>query len=160
MSRTRGRPFEAGNTAGRGRPKGSRNKATLAREELFSEHGEAVIRKCLSMALKEDATAMRLCIERIYPVRRAMTVPFDMPTVEKVSDLLPAVNSVLRAVARGELTPAEGQQMVSLLESTGGMLTAHEFESRLRAIEDAIKSEEEKAALQRSLMCDEVESTQ
>ena len=152
MTKPRGRPFAVGNTAGRGRPKGSRNKATLAKEELFSEHGEAVIRKCLSMALKEDPTAMRLCIDRIYPVRRAMGVPFDMPPVEKVSDLLPAVNSVLRAVARGELTPAEGQQMVSLLESTGGILMAQEFESRLRAVEDATEFDKENAALQRSFM--------
>src|SRR5215831_13791837 len=98
MNKPRGRPFEVGNTAGRGRPKCSRNKATLVRPELFTEHAEAVTKKCLVMAMKGDPAAMRLCMKRIYPARRAMAVKFKFPRLEKVGDLPAALNSILRAV--------------------------------------------------------------
>jgi hypothetical protein len=42
---TRGRPFEKGNTAGRGRPEGSRNKATLLLDKLDDEEAEAIQRQ-------------------------------------------------------------------------------------------------------------------
>ena len=140
MRKPRGRPFEPGNTAGHGRPKGSRNKATQMSQELLGENSEPVIRKCIAMARKGDSVAMRLCIERIYPLRRAMPVKFAMPRIEKVSDLPAAVNSVLRAVARGRLTTAEGQQIVPLLESLGAVLALQELEMRLKLVEETIVS--------------------
>jgi hypothetical protein len=138
MTKSRGRPFEAGNTAGRGRPKGSKNKATLLRQELLSEHQDAVIRKCLRMALEGDPTAMRLCMERMLPLRRAMPVEFKVPRIEKVSDLPSAVNSVLRAVAKGKLTPAEGEQILPLLEAVRKILTVQELEARVKSVEETV----------------------
>jgi hypothetical protein len=135
MNKPRGRPFEVGNTAGHGRPKGSRNKATLAKSELFDEYSESVTRKCLSMALKGDPVAMRLCMERIHPTRRAMSVKFKVPRVRSLNDLPAALNSIMRAVASGKLTPAEGQQIVPLLESIGEVLSAQELQSRLQILE-------------------------
>ena len=140
MAKPRGRPFKVGNKAGRGRPKGSRNKATLLQQGLFGEYAEAVTRKCLAMALKGDPGAMRLCMERIHPPRRAMPVRFKMPCIENISDLPAAVNSVLRAVAKGRLTTAEGQQIVPLVESLGGVLAAQELEMRLKSLEETIAS--------------------
>jgi hypothetical protein len=35
MKKTPGRPFKPGNTFGRGRPQGSRNKATIALQEML-----------------------------------------------------------------------------------------------------------------------------
>src|SRR5918997_104236 len=73
---TRGRPFQAGNP---GRPKGARNKATLAAEALLDGEAEALTRKAVEMALSGDATAMRLCLERIAPPRKDRPVSFAMP---------------------------------------------------------------------------------
>jgi hypothetical protein len=41
---TRGRPFEKGNTAGRGRPEGSRNKATFLLDKPADHEAEAIQR--------------------------------------------------------------------------------------------------------------------
>ena len=54
---TRGRPFQAGNP---GRPKGARNKASLAAEALLDGEAETLARKAVEMALAGDTTAMRL----------------------------------------------------------------------------------------------------
>jgi hypothetical protein len=43
----RGRPFEAGNKPGRGRPPGSRNLKTLLIEELLDENSESLLHKVL-----------------------------------------------------------------------------------------------------------------
>ena len=44
----RGRPFEAGNKFGRGRPLGSRNKKTRLIEELLDENSESLLHKALA----------------------------------------------------------------------------------------------------------------
>jgi hypothetical protein len=70
MNQLRGRPFQPGNTFGRGRPKRSRNKTTQKMQELFEKYSEVIVQKCISMALKEDPVALRLCMERLHPARR------------------------------------------------------------------------------------------
>jgi hypothetical protein len=46
----RGRPFEEGNPGGPGRPNGSRNKATLAVQELLDGQAEAITQKAVDLA--------------------------------------------------------------------------------------------------------------
>ena len=56
--------FAAGNT---GRPKGSRNKATIAIESLLQGQAEALTQTAVTKALEGDSVALRLCMERIAP---------------------------------------------------------------------------------------------
>src|SRR5687767_1636516 len=56
--------FRLGNP---GRPPGARNKATLAALALLEGEAEALTRRCVEMALAGDATAMRLCLDRLLP---------------------------------------------------------------------------------------------
>ena len=70
MNKAPGKPFQHGNTLGRGRPQGSRNKATIALQEMLDGHGESITRRCALLALQGDPTAMRLCMERLIPPRK------------------------------------------------------------------------------------------
>jgi hypothetical protein len=81
MAKSRGKPFEPGNTAGRGRPPGSRNKTTLMLESMLDEYGTAVVRKCLAKAIEGDPTAMRLVMERLLPLARDTRVQFRLPKI-------------------------------------------------------------------------------
>src|SRR5688500_12189569 len=104
----RGRPFvkgESGNPAGK--PKGARHKTTLAIEALLEGEAEALTRKAVDLALEGDTTAMRLCFERILPVRKDRPVTFELPTVTTASDAVKAAGALLAAVASGDLTPSE-----------------------------------------------------
>ena len=56
---TRGRPFPKGNA---GRPKGARNKVTVAVESLLDGEAEGLTRKAIELAMKGDTTALRLCL--------------------------------------------------------------------------------------------------
>ena len=59
--------FSAGNA---GRPKGSRNKATIAIESLLQGQAEALTQTAVQKALEGDSVALRLCIERIAPAQK------------------------------------------------------------------------------------------
>jgi Family of unknown function (DUF5681) len=61
----RGRPFKAGRSGNpEGRPRGSRNKATMAVEALLDGEANAIARKAVERALEGDMAALRLCLER------------------------------------------------------------------------------------------------
>ena len=48
-----------------GRPKGSRNAATLAIEVLLDGQAQALTQKAIELALAGDPVALRLCLERM-----------------------------------------------------------------------------------------------
>src|SRR5258705_118225 len=60
----------------KGRPKGSRNAATLACEALLDGQAEALTQKAIQMALDGDPVALRLC-----PPRRDRPVSFPLPPI-------------------------------------------------------------------------------
>lgn len=72
---TKGR-FGPGNP---GKPLGVRNKATQAALTLLEGEAEALVRKAVEMALGGDLVALRLCLERLAPVRRNSAIQFDLP---------------------------------------------------------------------------------
>ena len=94
--------FSAGNS---GRPKGSRNKATIAIESLLQGQAEALTQTVVTKALEGDGVALRLCIERIAPAPKDQPVSFSLPKMKNAMDASEAAGSVLSAVSEGELTP-------------------------------------------------------
>jgi hypothetical protein len=120
-----GRPFakgRSGNPSGR-RP-GSRNKATLAAAALLDGEFEALTRKAVELALAGDPTALRLCLERLLSPRRERAIRFRLPSLatarREASRVAPgavlgAMNTVLSALARGEITPCEGERIAGMV---------------------------------------------
>ena len=53
------------------------------------------------------------------------------------ADAVEAARAVLAAVAAGDLTPAEGAQVMALVEACGRTLETSELEARLAALEAA-----------------------
>ena len=135
MAKPRGRAFQPGNKASRGRPRGSRNPATVAAEKLFEQSAEPLAKKCIQLATKGDAMALRLAMERVLPPCKNTLVHFEMPAVETVSDLPVAANALLQAVARGEISPADSQQMMAGLEFIERSFATMDFAQRLQAVE-------------------------
>ena len=99
--------FSSGNS---GRPKGSRNKATIAIESLLKGQAEALTQTAVTKALEGDSIALRLCMDRIAPPPDP-AVTFSMPTMRNAIDAAEATGSVLRAVIEGELTPQLRQRV-------------------------------------------------
>ncbi len=124
----------SGNPAGRA--PGTRNRATVAAAALLDGEAEALSRKAVELALKGDARALRMCLERIVPPRRDRPVAFKLPPLTSADDAAKAAAALLDAVASGELTPSEAAELGRLLDSFVRALEATEFERRLAALEE------------------------
>ena len=121
-----------------GKPKGTRHKATQAALALLDGEAEALTRQAVTMALGGDATALRLCLERIVPPRRDAPVTFDLPRMETARDAAKAAGAVLGAVADGDLTPTEGAHIMGLVETYRRTLETSDLEARLRYMEETL----------------------
>jgi hypothetical protein len=133
----RGRPFAAGNAFGRGRPKGSLNKTTLLARELLGEHAEEITNKVIALAKQGDPAAMKMAMDRICPIRPGAPVTWKMPPLIFFDDVPAAYSSLMQAIAKGELTPAEGQQIQHILERMADVLRPSPWSS---AVPDVIKT--------------------
>lgn len=129
---TRGRPFQPGNA---GRPKGSRNKASLAVETLLAGEAAALTRKAVELALDGDTTALRLCLERIAPPQKDRPVIFALPRLETPADAVKAAAALLAAVASGDLTPCEAEALSRLVERFVRAIEANDILERLESLE-------------------------
>jgi hypothetical protein len=129
---TRGRPFTPGNP---GRPHGARNKATVAIEDLLEGEAERLGRKAIDMALAGDSTALRLCLDRIAPVRRGRPIRLPLPDIVTVTDVSAAQTAVVAAMARGEITTDEASDVTRVLAALGTAIERRELEARIAALE-------------------------
>ena len=131
------------NTAGKftlgnsGRPKGARNRKTLAIESLFEGQAEALTQTAISKALDGDSMALRLCMERIAPAPKDNPVSFPLPQMNNALDASQAASSVLIAVSEGNLTPIEATRVMGLIDSYRRTLELTEIEQRLLVLENA-----------------------
>ena len=125
--------FATGNS---GRPRGSRNKATIAIESLLQGQAEALTQTAVTQALEGDSVALRLCMERIAPALKDQPVSFSLPKMNNSLEASEAAESVLTAVSEGELTPIEATRVMGLIDSYRRTVELTEIEERLQALEE------------------------
>ena len=118
-----------------GRKRGARHKATVAAQALLDGEAEQITRVAVNAALAGDATALRLCLERIAPPRKDAPVNFDLPRMETTSDAARAAGAILSACGAGELTPLEAASVMQLVETFRRTMETTEIEARLVALE-------------------------
>ena len=132
---TRGRPFEPGNPGGPGRPVGSRNKATLALDQIADDAGKAILEKMVEAAKDGDLRAADLVLSRIWPARKGRPISLELPKIETAADLVAGLGRVADAVAAGDITPDEGQAVSAVLETKRRAIETLELETRIKALE-------------------------
>jgi hypothetical protein len=133
------KPGQSGNP--KGRPKGSRNRVSVACDELLDGEAEKLTRKAIEMALAGDITAMRLCLERICPPRKDRPIILDLPKLETAADSPQAMSVIVAAVAEGEITPNEAQALAAMVETFRRTLETAELVGRVAALESKTVSD-------------------
>jgi Family of unknown function (DUF5681) len=118
-----------------GKPKGARHRTTLAAEALLAGEIEKLTRKAVELALDGDTTALRLCLERVVPVRRERAIELELPVLRSAADSVAAMTVFTDGVANGALTPGEALALSKLVETFVKALEADEFDQRLRFLE-------------------------
>jgi Family of unknown function (DUF5681) len=125
---------ESGNRAGR--PKGSRNRTTLALQSLLEGEAETIGRKAIELAKAGDLTAIRLVLERVLPARKDSPVTLELPTMPlEQQDIAQIMAVILSASLAGEITPSEGQALSGLVETYRKAKETTELEQRIAALE-------------------------
>ena len=137
----------SGNPAGRfkkgqsgnpqGRLPGSRNKATQTAELLLDGEAAALTRKALELALAGDASALRLCLDRIIPPRRGRAVQLGLPApVRGAADLGSTMAAITTAATSGAITPGEAAELARVVEIFVRAVETSDFERRLQQLEE------------------------
>ncbi|MBV8753729.1 MAG: hypothetical protein JO328_12795 [Hyphomicrobiales bacterium] len=129
-------PGQSGNPAGR--PRGSRNKKTIVLEALVDGEAEEVMQKVIAFAKMGHDAAMRLCVERMMPPRRERPVPLALPRIETDADARQATADVIEALAEGEVTPKEAEQVLRTIAGAAVILQSSEVAARLSRIEQRL----------------------
>jgi hypothetical protein len=126
---------QSGNPAGR--PRGSRNKATIRMQELLEQKAEQLVNKLVDVALAGNIGALRLCLDWLLRTRANDPRLCEMPRLEKAADGVAAIADLACAAAAGDVTPDEAAKLAKVISLYFNTLEARDFEDRLVKLERA-----------------------
>jgi hypothetical protein len=130
------RPGQSGNP--KGKPKGARNKATLAAQALLEGEAEGIARKAVELALAGDVTALRLCLERVVPSLKSVA-PCVAVDAGGANSLTGQAKALVAAALAGEAAPDVAAQLIGALGTTARVEEVESLRDRLEALERAMK---------------------
>ena len=123
----------SGNPAGR--PVGSRNKATLACEQMLEGESKELVRVAMDLAKKGNIHALRLCLDRIVPPRKERCIHLELRPILSPQDLPIQFQDITKAIAEGRITPGEGESISNILSSHAQILQLVEMDKRVAELE-------------------------
>lgn len=127
---------KSGNPAGR--PKGSKNRATLLAIAAMEGELDAIVKSIIKAAKAGDMTAAKLVVDKLVPAAKDRPLNLTLPKVIDISSCLQAQTTLVDAVASGELLAGEGQMLSALIENQRRAMETQHLEQRLKAIEDKL----------------------
>ena len=127
---------ESGNPAGR--PRGARNKRTLAAESMFDRDGPEIIAQLIKLAKEGDIAAIRLCVDRICPRPRDRPVSFELPQVSTAADATAAMGVIIQAIGDGELSAQEAADLSKVVAGLSQTIMSADLQQRLREVEEKL----------------------
>ena len=123
----------SGNPAGR--PAGSRNKATLACEQLLEGEAEELIRTLVEKAKGGNIQALGMCLDRLLPARKERCISLEPRPIASPQDLPIHYQDITSAVAEGRITPNEGESLSNILTSHAQTMDRVNTDRRLTELE-------------------------
>jgi hypothetical protein len=133
---TRGRPFQPGNTFGRGRPRGSRNKLTSIAKDLLEQYAPSLMRKAIADALQgEDVATRRLLINCLLKAGAPANRKLKNLEFRTAADVLRASETVIREVTAGRLASEEAEKFVRILDFHRDAIETQDLAERIAKVE-------------------------
>lgn len=115
-----------------GRKKGVPDRRAQARE-LFAEHRDELIATAIKLALSGDATALRMCLDRVVPALKPAGTPVVLPMWP--ADLAGKGDIVLSQLAAGGISPEESTAVMAAIAQQARIVEVSDLERRIRALE-------------------------
>lgn len=124
---------KSGNPAGK--PRGAKDKRTELRS-LFDQHREELIQVVIDKAKAGDATALRICLDRLIAPMRSNPI-----RIGKLSGTLSERgDQVMEAIAQGSIGVDEAASLMSVIQSQARIIEAVELDKRISALEKALEN--------------------
>lgn len=123
----------------KGKPKGARNRSTLAAEQFLEASLEGVCRTIEQEALQGNMLAAKMILDRFLPTRKDRILKIDFPEIQDIEDILKALRSIVNAVGSGEISPSEGESLSKTLDMYVKAMETHQLESRLSQLESRLQ---------------------
>jgi hypothetical protein len=120
-----------------GRPRGARNKVTLALAALLHEAGPRIMQEGIDRALDGDSLILRCCIARLAPVPRGRPVELDLAEGSAAGDVLASLTATVRAMAEGTLSPLEASDVAQVVELQRRAIETEDLARRVARLEEA-----------------------
>ncbi len=130
------KPGQSGNP--NGRPKGT-GKAIAFRDAL-DKHRMDLVAKTVELALAGDFSALKMCLDRIYPPLKTREEPIMLP-FQPGDSLVKKGDIVIQATAEGEIPPDIAARLLQGLANQARLIETTELTTRIAALEAAIKGE-------------------
>jgi hypothetical protein len=109
-----------------------------AQEQLDSRAG-ALTCKALDMAESGNVAALRLCFERILPIRKERPVSFNLPATRSAADAAKLMGAVIEAMACGDVAPSQAAEMARVIDTFVRTLVAAEIEQDLAELRKTLR---------------------
>lgn len=131
--------FKQGNKHGRGRPAGSKNKVTIAAENIFVEESGAIASIAAKMAREGNPAMIRLVMERVVPMKKSSPIKLKgLPIAKKASDVPKMTSFIIDAIATGKISPIDGDALSRAVEKHIDALKVNDLEVRLAVLEERL----------------------
>jgi hypothetical protein len=123
----------------RGKPHGTRNKATTMLLTLMVKGAKEITEAVITAAKKGDLIAARMVLDRLVPPAKERPVNIALPDTGTAQGCVEAQNAILQAVGEGNLLPGEGVALAGIVESRRRAIETLELEQRIVTLEEKAK---------------------
>jgi hypothetical protein len=109
-------------------------------EQLLAADAAGILDAAILRAKAGDGVAMKLCIDRLIPIRgaRDRAIEIDVGVTAKAGDLAAAAAAVIAQAAAGEITLSEAKEFMALLEGQRKILETTDLVVRLQLLEGRV----------------------
>ena len=139
-----------------GRAKGTPNRVTQAARERIDDYGDPIgflldimngnpieasstkdgaEAASIIPTLDQRQSAANTLARKLVPDAKDKAITVTMPKIKATEDIVRAIDTVLAAVASGQITPSEGQVLASIVENYRKAVETYELEQRITVLE-------------------------
>lgn len=123
---------------------GSRNKVSLAADNIFDGESESLSRQAIDMALSGDRVMLKLCIDRVCPVKRSTPIKLPgLPKVKATKDLSKLTGFLLESVGSGKLSATDAEVLSRVVDKHSHALKLCDLAHRLQEVEELLSKNAE-----------------
>ena len=118
-----------------GRPKGSKNKATVEANKFLRERREKILRKTYAEAMNGNTVLLKFMAEKVAPYSIESFMRVRLPKLNNSEDAKRFAKQVLKKVSKGEYSLESGEKFAGLIERFMGIFSYEDFEKRVSELE-------------------------